>query len=33
VREIPRFGGIVITMYFNDHDLPHFHAENDGRRA
>lgn len=21
-----RFGGIVITMYYNDHNPPHFHA-------
>lgn len=24
--EISRFLGIVITMYFNDHDPAHFHA-------
>jgi hypothetical protein len=24
--EISRFFGIVIRMYFNDHDPPHFHA-------
>ena len=24
--EICRFFGIVITMYFNDHEPPHFHA-------
>jgi hypothetical protein len=24
--EISRFFGIVITMYFNDHNPPHFHA-------
>lgn len=24
--EISRFLGIVITMYFNDHDPPHFHV-------
>ena len=24
--EISRFLGIVITIYFNDHDPPHFHA-------
>lgn len=24
--EIARFFGIVITMYFNDHNPPHFHA-------
>src|SRR5256885_7127272 len=26
VPEISRFFGIVITMYFNDHDPPHFHV-------
>jgi Domain of unknown function (DUF4160) len=25
--EISRFFGIVIYMYFNDHDPPHFHAK------
>ena len=25
--EISRFLGITITMYFNDHMPPHFHAE------
>lgn len=25
--EICRFDGIIITMYFNDHNPPHFHAE------
>lgn len=24
--EISRFLGVVITMYFNDHEPPHFHA-------
>ena len=24
--EISRFLGIVIAMYYNDHDPPHFHA-------
>ena len=24
--EISRFLGIIITMYFNDHSPPHFHA-------
>lgn len=24
--EISRFLGIIIYMYFNDHDPPHFHA-------
>lgn len=26
VPEISRFFGIVIRMYFMDHDPPHFHA-------
>lgn len=25
--ELSRFYGIVIKMYFGDHDPPHFHAE------
>jgi hypothetical protein len=25
--EISRFFGIVIKMYFDDHNPPHFHAE------
>jgi hypothetical protein len=25
--EVSRFFGIVIRMYFNDHNPPHFHAE------
>jgi hypothetical protein len=25
--EISRFLGIIIYMYFNDHDPPHFHAK------
>jgi hypothetical protein len=24
--EVSRFFGIVITMYYNDHEPPHFHA-------
>jgi hypothetical protein len=24
--EISRFFGIIIAMYYNDHDPPHFHA-------
>jgi hypothetical protein len=27
VPEIARFLGIVITMYHNDHGVPHFHAQ------
>jgi hypothetical protein len=31
--ELSRFYGIVIKMYFGDHDPPHFHAEYGGDRA
>lgn len=31
--EVSRFYGIVIKMYFGDHDPPHFHAEYAGDRA
>lgn len=31
--EISRFFGIVIQMYFNDHDPPHFHVRYSGQRA
>jgi hypothetical protein len=30
---ISRFFGIVITMYFNEHGPPHFHAEYGDRMA
>jgi hypothetical protein len=30
---ISRFYGIVITMYFKDHNPPHFHAAYGGYRA
>jgi hypothetical protein len=30
--ELSRFHGIVIKMYFGDHDPPHFHAEYAERR-
>jgi len=33
VPTICRFFGIVITMYFDDHGHPHFHARHDGRGA
>ncbi len=29
--EISRFLGIVICMYFNDHNPPHFHVEYNDR--
>lgn len=31
--EISRFFGIVIRMYFDDHDPPHIHVEHQGYRA
>jgi hypothetical protein len=31
--EISRFFGIVIKMYFQDHNPPHFHAEYGEERA
>jgi hypothetical protein len=31
--EISRFFGIVIKMFFDDHNPPHFHAEYSGHLA
>jgi hypothetical protein len=31
--EISRFYGIVITMYWDEHAPPHFHAEYSGQEA
>ena len=31
--EISRFYGIIIRMYFVDHNPPHFHAEYQGYKA
>ncbi len=31
--EISRFFGIVIRMFYNDHEPPHFHAEYQGERG
>ena len=31
--EISRFFGIVIAMYYNDHDPPHFHARYGAQKA
>jgi len=31
--EISRFFGIVIQMYYNDHEPPHFHVRYSGQRA
>jgi len=33
MREISRFFGIVIKMFFDDHNPPHFHAEYSGDLA
>ena len=31
--EISRFYGIIIRMYYLDHNPPHFHAEYQGHKA
>jgi len=31
--QISIFFGIIVRMYFADHDPPHFHAEHQGERA
>ncbi|MCU0247595.1 MAG: DUF4160 domain-containing protein [Bryobacter sp.] len=31
--EISRFFGIVIQMYYDDHEPPHFHVRYSGQRA
>lgn len=31
--EICRFFGIIIRMFFDDHNPPHFHTEYGGRKA
>jgi Domain of unknown function (DUF4160) len=31
--EISRFFGVVITMYYNDHNPPHFHARYGDQKA
>ena len=31
--EISRFYGIIIRMYFQDHNPPHYHAEYQGFKA
>lgn len=31
--ELSRFFGIIIQMYFTDHNPPHFHAEYQGEEA
>ena len=31
--ELSRFLGIIVYMYFNDHNPPHFHVDYDGYEA
>jgi hypothetical protein len=31
--EISRFLGMIIAMYYNDHDPPHFHVRYGGEKA
>ena len=31
--EISRFFGIMVRMFYDDHNPPHFHAEYQGKRA
>lgn len=31
--EISRFFGIVVAMYYNDHEPPHFHVRYSGQKA
>ena len=31
--EIARFFGIIIQMFYDEHNPPHFHAEYQGRKA
>ena len=33
IPEISRFYGIIIRMYFGDHNPPHFHVEFQGEKA
>jgi hypothetical protein len=33
VPEISRFFGIIIRMFFDEHDPPHFHADYQGNKA
>ena len=33
MREVSRFLGIVIAMYYREHGPPHFHAKYSGERA
>lgn len=31
--EVSRFFGIIVRMYFDDHDPPHVHVEHQGHKA
>jgi hypothetical protein len=31
--EISRFFGIIVQMYYNDHEPPHFHVRCSGQKA
>ena len=31
--EISRFFGIIVRMFYNEHNPPHFHAEYQGKKA
>jgi hypothetical protein len=31
--EISRFFGIIVQMYYSDHDPPHFHVRYSGQKA
>ena len=33
IPEISRFFGVIIAMFYNDHEPPHFHARYGGRAA
>ena len=33
MREVSRFFGIVIRMFYDEHNPPHFHAEYSGNKA
>ena len=33
MREVSRFFGIIIAIYYNDHAPPHFHAKYGGDQA
>ncbi len=33
VPEVSRFFGIVIRMFYDEHNPPHFHAEYSGKKA